>query len=50
MNVKKLGNCGPTSCPKIGIKIHESGNSSSSRRSVRIKVAIRSDISDRHNK
>ena len=30
MNVKKLGNCGPTSCPKIGIKIHESGTSSSS--------------------
>jgi len=26
MNAKKLGNCGPTSCPKIGIKIHESGN------------------------
>lgn len=26
MNVKKLGNCGPTSCPKSGIKIHESAN------------------------
>jgi hypothetical protein len=30
MNVKKLGNSGPTSCPKIGIKIHESGNDYSS--------------------
>jgi hypothetical protein len=26
MNVKKLGNCGPTSCPKSGIKIRESNN------------------------
>lgn len=26
MNVKKLGNCGPNSCPKSGIKIHESNN------------------------
>jgi len=29
MNIKKLGNCGPTSCPKIGIKIHESSSTSS---------------------
>lgn len=26
MNYKNLGNCTPTSCPKIGIKIHETSN------------------------
>ena len=26
MNNKKLGDCTPTSCPKAGIKIHESKN------------------------
>jgi hypothetical protein len=26
MNIKKLGNCGPNSCPKSGIKIFESTN------------------------